>query len=423
MPLRFIQSASSRGALGCTREQLSLLLTYYQVMPSFLDFVLTFEHRQRPLNRAMFRHEDYLAEDAECFALPDLGRSGMIMQHAFNLLSIERDERPGITGKWYRRQVAMYHSFDVQNGRSLWIILKGNPLIAKRFLASAGTHRHLKAKSINSPEKSFIAALQVHLMMMDWCVEDWADYIDDLENALEKMTTDAKMVHVDEATGVKGLAQAYGSRRASTMRSQTAYSRQGTLETQGSLVPKSPTSLTNSDPPSPTSSRKGALTRSFSDLIPAMRRLSTFRSHKMKSSWSGDLEAGTIVEQQGDDDEEDEVDEAAELEDLKKNLSFKQFQRLNHLGDEVEQARVAIEQNKGVLEELRHRFDEAIDSYGFQKHIQKEVCRSEIATFFRRVKSIERELDIHYGRLNSLARALDNEKVMVSARQPKPTRK
>lgn len=401
-----------------------MLLTYYQVMPSFLDLVLTFEHRQRPLNRAMFRHEDYLAEDAECFTLPNLGRSGMIMQHAFNLLSIERDERRGVwTGKWSLRQVAMYHSFDVQNGRSLWIVLKGNPLIAKRFLASAGSHRHLKAKYINSPETSFIAALQVHLMIMDWCVEDWADYIDHLETLLENMSTDARMVHVDEATGTNELAQAYGSRRASTMRSQAATSRRGTLETRGSgLDPQSPTSMTNSDPPSPTSPRKRALTRSFSDLVPAMLRLSTFRSHKTKNSWPEDVESGPIIEQQGNSDE-DEVDEGAELEELKKNLSFKQFQRLNNLGDEVEQARVAIEQNKGVLEELRHHYDEAIDSYGFQKHIKTDLCRGEVATFFRRVKSVERELDIHYSRLNSLARALDNEKVMVSGRLLEPARR
>ncbi|CAN8104214.1 unnamed protein product [Discula destructiva] len=411
----FLQSKTSRDSLGCTREQLSLLLTYYQVMPSFLDLVLTFESRARPLNRAMFRHEDYLAEDAEHFALPELGRSGMIMQHAFNLLSIERNERAGTAGDYFQRQVAMYHSFDVQNGRSLWIVLKGNSLIARRFLASAGTHRHLKAKAINSPETSFIAALHIHLMMMDWCVEDWADYIDHLENLLENMSSDARMAHVDEATETRGLAQTYGSRRTSTMRSQAAASRQGTFERPES---RSLQNVSNSGPPSPMTSSKRTFTRSFSDLLPAMRRLSTFKSHRTKKSWPTDVESGTIAEQQNGvngDEEEDEMNAAAELADLSKNFSFKQFQRLNNLGDEVEQARVAIEQNKGVLEELRQHYEEVVSSYGFNAYIKVEKCRSETAAFFRRVKSVERELDIHYGRLNSLARALDNEKTMFTS--------
>lgn len=391
-----------------------MLLTYYQVMPSFLDLVLTFEHRLRPLNRAMFRHEDYLAADAEPLALPHLGRSGKLIQHAFNLLSIEPDERPGITGQWYPRQVALYHSFDVANGRSLWIILKGNSLIAKRFLASAGSHRHLKARAITSPETSFVAALHVHLMMLEWCIEDWADYIDHLESLLEDMSSDAKMAPVDQATEARGLALTYGSRRTSTMQSQAGPSRQGTLQRVESLSPQDPSS---SAPSSPNSPVDRTLTRSFSDLIPAMRRLSTFRSHKTKKSWAGDVESGPITEQpSGDDGDEDDdsIDARAELEELGKNFSFKQFQRLNNITDDVEQRRVAIEQNKGVLDELRQHYEEVVASHGFKKCIKEEQCRGEITAFFRKVKSIGRELDVHYSRLNSLARALDNEKVMVS---------
>lgn len=377
-------------------------------MPSFLDLVLTFEVRIRPLNRAMFRHEDYLAEDAEPFALPELGRSGMIMQHAFNLLSIERDEGGH---KFFPRQVAIYHSFDVQNGRSLWIVLKGNSLIARRFLASASTHRRLKANSINSAETSFIAGLHIHLMMMDWCIEDWEDYIDHLEVLLETQSLDARMAHVDKATETRGLSRVYASRRTSTMRSPV--SPQSTFERRetGGLQ-----QATNSqDPPSPTTPTKRALTRSFSDLMPAMRRLSSFRSHKSKKSWPTDAEPGLMTGQAfGIGEDEDDDDAGAELTELSKNFSFKQFQQLNNLGDEVERARVSIEQNKGVLEELRHHYDEVVKSYGFMTHIKVDKCQSEISAFFRRVKSVERGLEIHYGRLNSLARALDNEKTMVS---------
>lgn len=413
---RFIQSINARGSLGCTREQLALLLTYYQVMPSFLDLVLTFEYRDQPLTRAIFRHEDYLAEGSEPFSLPELGRSGLQIQHAFNLVSIENNEH-GASGKWFLRQVATYHSFDVQNGRSLWIVLKGNPLIARRFLsASGGKHRQLKAKSITSPETSFIATLHMQIMIMDWCIEDWAEYTDDLDSRLQKLSTDARTAHVDEATKAEEMSQAYRSKRTTGLQSVREHdvSRQGTFERPESRsLPKSPI---GSAPSSPTMSRKRTLTRSFSDLVPAIRRLSTFAGRKTKGSWPSDLEKGLGGEQpageNGDNHQEEEA--GAELIELSKNFSFKQFQRLNSLGDDIEQARVVIEQNMGVLREIREHYEEVIASHGFKTHIKSELCKGEIAVFFRRVKSVERELDNHLSRLNSLARGLENEKVMVS---------
>lgn len=411
---RFIQSQTARGSLGCTREQLALLLTYYQVMPSFLDLVLTFEYRDQPLTRAVFRHEDYLADGSEPFALPELGRSGKQVQHAFNLVSIENDRRAA-SSKWFLRQVATYHSFDVQNGRSLWIVLKGNSLIARRFLsASGGKHRQLKAKSITSPETSFIATLHMQIMIMDWCIEDWAEYTDDLDSRLQKLSTDARTAHVDEATKAEEMTRAYRSKRNTGLQSvrEHSVSRQGAFEDPEDTSQKSPI---DSAPPSPTMSRKRTLTRSFSDLVPAMRRLSTFTSQKTKDSWSKDLEKGPSGEPEGqNDDNQQDEETGAELAELSKNFSFAQFQRLNSLGDDVEQARGVIEQNMGVLREIREHYEEVIASHAFKTHIQSELCKGEIAVFFRRVKSVERELDNHLGQLNSLARALENEKVMVS---------
>ncbi|KAK4185314.1 hypothetical protein QBC35DRAFT_19137 [Podospora australis] len=88
----FLHSKTSRDPLSCLKEQLAFLLTYHQVTPLFLDLVFTFKARQRPLNHALFRQENYLDDGVPSLRLPHLGRSGIQVQHAFNLLTVERTD-------------------------------------------------------------------------------------------------------------------------------------------------------------------------------------------------------------------------------------------------------------------------------------------------------------------------------------------
>lgn len=421
---RFLQSQSSRGALGCSREQLTLLLSYYQVMPSFLDFVFTFKPRTRPVAHAVFRHESYLDKDSPTFSLNSPKRSGVQIQHAFNLLSVERADSSTELSQWPMRQVAMYHSFDVVNGRCVWIFLKGNSIMGSRIFNATKSHRHLKASAIKSPESSFAASLQVHVIVMEWCVESWAEYIDQLDEDINNKSVGSKIVPVDQMTSSAEMA--YSFARKSTMHS-TMYSAQPSRRNTA----ESATQSTPTPPSSPPGSPGRAFTRSFSDLFPAIRRVSGLMNNRSavnvqsneKSTVNDPVpESGNVpsADRQADEDEKDDEDDGDDdresLADLEKNVSFQEFQRMNLIQEELERALFAIEQNRGVIRELQQHYRNVMASHGVQANMRTDLIEGEISSFFRKIEAIDRDLGIYHSRLKSLSRTVENDKTLVCRR-------
>lgn len=382
--LVFLQSATSRGALGCTKEQLTFLLSYYQVMPSFLDFLLTFSVRGAPVAHAQFRHENYLERYSPELVLPQFRRSGIQIQHAFNLLSVEQASDPNERNQWPLRQVALYHSFDVTNGRCFWIILKGNELMAQRIFSATKQHRQLKAKEITSSETSFAASLQAQMIMIEWCSENWAEYIDHLEKEVATSSVEGKAAPVDKMTSPMEIESMHPSRSTNTWGSQAGSS--------------------------PVSPRRRTFPRSSSDLLSIFRRLSRLESGMPTASQDGtneDIEAKPVLE-------EEENNEGDKLSDLEKDFPFKKFQRLSLLAQELDQALVVIEQNKGVLNAIDKHYLSVGKSHGFTAHMKTNLCDSDLTTFRTKIQSIERDLDIHYSRLQALSRALENDKTLFT---------
>ncbi|RYP87656.1 hypothetical protein DL770_004735 [Monosporascus sp. CRB-9-2] len=382
----FLSSPSARSPLGCSREQLQHLLTHHQVMPSFLEFIFTFKGRERPFAQAFFRHENYLEEEDPAFSLPVLGRSSMLIQHAFNVLSVEKSTDPGKS--WPLRQTALYHAFDVRYGHSLWIVLKGDSLMRKRIPEAASQQPDMKPASMSTPARSLVACLHVHLIILEWSAENWGDFVDYLEEKRTVNTIDARLAPVAEMTSPMHIAQIFS--RRGTM--DTEVSKQSTFYSQ-----RSSTRRNSGLPVSPTSpATKRSLSNFFrrgSDLQPVQ-----------ENSLPG--EQATEDATAGDADED-----ASNDFDLK--FSFDLFQRLSLLGDELEQGIISIEQNKEVLAEIRAQYETVLESPAFKAHARLEECTGKISTFFRRLRSIEREMDMHLVRLKALSRAIDSDKVVV----------
>ncbi|OTA94293.1 hypothetical protein M434DRAFT_384027 [Hypoxylon sp. CO27-5] len=382
--LVFLQSATSRSALGCTKEQLMFLLSYYQVMPSFLDFLLTFRVRGTPVAHAQFRHENYLGKNSPELVLPQFRRSGIQIQHAFNLLSVEQASDPCEKNQWPLRQVALYHSFDGTNGRCFWIILKGNELMARRIFSATEQHRQLKAQEITSPETSFAASLQVQMIMIEWCSENWAEYIDHLEKEVATSSVEGKAAPVDKMTSSTGIETMHSPRSTNTWGSQAGSS--------------------------PINPRRRMFPRSSSNLLAVFRRLSRLKSGMPTTSQDEtieDVEAKPSLE-------EEENNEGDKLSDLERDFPFKKFQRLSLLTQELDQALVVIEQNKGVLNAMDEHYLSVSKSHGFTAHMKTNLCDSDLMTFRTKIQSIERDLDIHYSRLQALSRALENDKTLFT---------
>ncbi|KAI8958702.1 hypothetical protein F5Y11DRAFT_359799 [Daldinia sp. FL1419] len=383
----FLHSISARGALGCSKDQLMLLLTYFQVMPCFLDFVLTFCTRERPIAHAAFRSEDYLEKDSPEFPMPRLKRSGIQMQHAFNLLSVERASSPAEKNQWPLRQVALYYSFDITNGRSLWFVLKGNPIMMKRILSATERQRRLKPAGITSPEASFIAALEVHMIMIDWCSESWAEYIEYLEDAISTNSVEGKTAPVDDVTRPIEIEMAHSPRNTNTFDSHNQ-----------------PTSIFSG-------SRRWTFQKTSSSLFNTIRRVTGLepkqRLGEEDAAEKGIVNAAELQEQESEEDQDG-------LSDLDKEFSFRKYQNMSQLSMELERALVALEQNKGVLEAIEEHYHSVVRSYGFATYMKEDLCGNDLAAFFAKIRSTERELDIHYRRLQTLSQALENDKVMFT---------
>ncbi|WAO93282.1 Protein kinase domain-containing protein [Fusarium falciforme] len=190
----FIKSGSHKSPLDCTREMMAYLFTHHQIMARFLDFWCAFTYRETPHSFTHFRNEDYLGSQHHQPGLSAMGRSGIRIQHCFNLLGVERSrDKKG----WELRQTAAYHSYDLIEGRTLWAILKGDNTMRKRLESVTEESVKKRDTSLHSVNASFAQTLTDHLLIMQWCVENWETYAESLEHKYTSLSGVADHAPVD----------------------------------------------------------------------------------------------------------------------------------------------------------------------------------------------------------------------------------
>lgn len=184
----FIQSMSSHGALACGRNQLLWILTYHQVTPSMVDLLLTSNASSYSLTSAPFYYETLLNERQPHLRLPSLGRSGLRIQHCFNLLGIEKTSEMGKSALdcWKIQQIIAYHSFDLLSNQATWIIVKGNGLIKQRLSSTTKGFLERRPDYPQTRQACFLASLSSHLVITQWSAEGWDDYLDEIEKMSKK---------------------------------------------------------------------------------------------------------------------------------------------------------------------------------------------------------------------------------------------
>jgi len=172
-------------------------------MPNFLDFVFPFGHQHyaEDFHFSGFREDTRLASVGGCLNISELGRSGREIRVSYSLKSVEPyDKTPD--WPWSVRQTALYHSFDVVTGKSCWVVVKGNKLIRDR-IQSATAPSSIGPSELNAFEttaSSFSSTLATHLVLCDWCDEDWRWYLTFLEKQLQNLTRRALAVDVPKAS-------------------------------------------------------------------------------------------------------------------------------------------------------------------------------------------------------------------------------
>ncbi|KAK0669224.1 hypothetical protein QBC41DRAFT_224283, partial [Cercophora samala] len=185
----FIQSNHSTAWLNCSASMLKLLFTFHQVDPSFLEFVYTFGSHDEPVDAFLsyFQNEDDLYS-SQLSPIVTLNRSGREIRHSFLLRGIEiGPQHPSTTtDSWIVRQVGVYHAFDVINGRTVWITLKGNSRLQKVIREDSPS---LPDGSLGA---SFEASLATHLIYFHWCTHSWRWFVRDIEGRIKKALFVAK---------------------------------------------------------------------------------------------------------------------------------------------------------------------------------------------------------------------------------------
>ncbi|CAO1606007.1 hypothetical protein XANCAGTX0491_009506 [Xanthoria calcicola] len=188
----FLTGGNSRKPLKISRRMLTRILTYHQVMPSYLDFMFVFglSNSARELRFSGFRQQTSLPDRARNPAIPGMGRSGSSFQMCYNLKGVARIV-PTNPAQWSIQQAAIHHQFDIEEGTALWIVTKGDLEIKDRVKALTGKGGRPEDRAFESPAECLKSSLAVHLLLCHWSIEEWRWYIQHLEDAIEAETDTA----------------------------------------------------------------------------------------------------------------------------------------------------------------------------------------------------------------------------------------
>lgn len=198
----FINAPNSRAKLKTDREMFVRILSYHQVMPSFLDFVFSFgeQVRAKDFNFCGFRSESKLHCDVPLLKLPNRRRSGRIFQMCYSLRSVEKASQKH--WPWSNRQCAVYHSYDIDTEAATWIVIKANKLMKSRIKSLIKKGALYGVDGVGAESSPLQSALRTHLLVASWSAEQWRWYINFLEEKFEQ-TSNRTLTESTDLASVK----------------------------------------------------------------------------------------------------------------------------------------------------------------------------------------------------------------------------
>lgn len=186
----FLYGDHSISPLLISRKMLVRILSYYQVMPGYLDFLLLFgvHKHSREKRFSGFREQIQLLPGGS-LRVDSLGRSGCQFQLCYNLKTVARWTEPGqlmpSEDHWSIRQGAFHHQFDLEKGTSLWMIARSGLDIKQRIEDLTGKDGRIEDREFSTPNQCLKSSLAVHLLLCHWASENWRVYFQWLEDTIE----------------------------------------------------------------------------------------------------------------------------------------------------------------------------------------------------------------------------------------------
>ena len=347
---------------------LTLVFTYHQVLPSFLDFLFPFGNRQyaQDFSFSGFKHEDQFS-DVDCgLKIPELGWSGRDFQLCYNLKSAEPS-----TGQpewpWSIRQSALYHSFDLETGRTTWIIMKGDQLLKKRIKLATGSRGLSETSLFATVDRAFASTLAIHVIICEWSGENWRWYINFLEEALQATTrpTLSAMVDPVPTSTADGAPSILGECADPRFGSVVPHANSPRLSTQTFHLKDRPISAC----------------KTLSDVDLPMPELDVRNLQRRVVTGHPDF-------------------------------SFSDLQRIQFIQEKVNETMLILKLNIDVLVELRQHYLFFSESDGWPRELNLK-CKREVIRFEKRVLAVENDLRMQQSRAETLLRLLADRKSLV----------
>ncbi|KAL9131378.1 MAG: hypothetical protein Q9175_006779 [Cornicularia normoerica] len=347
---------------------LTLVFTYHQVLPSFLDFLFPFGNQQyaQDSHFSGFKYEDRFSDVDSGLRIPELGWSGRDFQFCYNLRSIESSKGQP-EWPWSIRQSALYHSFDVETGRTNWIVIKGDQLLKKRIKSATGSRGLPATSRFATVDRAFASTLAIHVIMCEWSGENWRWYINFLEEALQATTRPTLSAMVDQ------LPSSMADEGPSTL-GQCADSNMGIPLSRPILRRPSAQAYHLKDRPI-------LICNTLSDIDLA----------------SQELDYKTLQRQVTTSHHE---------------FSFSDLQRIHFIQEKANETLLVLKLNVEVLTELRQHYRSICESVGWPRELTLK-CKSKVFRFEKRVIAVENDLRMQQSRSETLLRLLADRKSLL----------
>jgi hypothetical protein len=386
---RFIHATHSRERLLTSRKMLTCLLTHHQVMANFLDFVFPFGMKEYPedYHFSGFREETRISFSDTRLNIPQLGRTGFELRMCYSLRTVEpSDNDPN--WPWSIRQTAIYHSFDVKSGKSFWIVIKGSNLIRDRVQAATAPKigDQPELKSFETTAKAFNSTLATHLLLCDWCNEDWRWYLNFLEKEVQRLTRRSLAVAVTKAPSLIEASAYYP-------------------------VPEPPMSLFRSV--STFTKRTLSIPRQFSfasslrektwfkPSFPVREELIQYPSSEPASPRPPPVLPPHLRQPKPEGAPSESSD-----------FSFEKLQKVQFIEDNVNEVQLVLEANIKTLTELKEHYRSVFNSADCPPDI-KSYSQGKMAHFGKRISQIVGDLEMQLSSTRTLLRLVQNRKSLV----------
>ncbi|KAI1747623.1 hypothetical protein F4782DRAFT_419012 [Xylaria castorea] len=192
----FLITDSALAPLEMTRDCLLRILTYHQVMPTYIDFLLVYgaEEEDRELRYNAFRTQTTCVNPELGNIIPDLNRSGRQHEICYNLKAVTPKDpsKTQLAGnRWRIRQAAIYHRLDLGTGSALWIIADPREAVKKLIGEILPEGPVPKGFHFDSVSMSFNSSLDTHKALAQWASDEWRWHLQSLEATIDNLTRPA----------------------------------------------------------------------------------------------------------------------------------------------------------------------------------------------------------------------------------------